>query len=191
MSKTLDALALADLLPSSISADGKVAAAAQAIDPELRAVTAAAGTLPILSRIDELPEELIDLLAWQWHVDLYETTLTLREKRETVKRLLLMHRYKGTRRAVDEALAPINYQVSINEATGEPFLFDVDLYVDVEVDLAEARDRCIRYVNIAKPASRHLRNIDVHYNNEPSTGTFYAGSVLTGYIDVMIDGTRS
>ena len=92
---------------------------------------------------------------------------------------------------MDEALAPIDYTVSINEATGEPFLFDVDLYVDVEVDLAEARDRCIRYVNIAKPVSRHLRNIDVHYNNEPSTGTFYAGSVLTGYIDVMIDATRN
>jgi phage tail P2-like protein len=191
MSKTLDALALAELLPSSIAGDAQVGSAAQAIDPELHAVADFARTLPILSRIDELPEELIDLLAWQWHVDLYETTLTLREKRETVKRLLLMHRYKGTRKAVDEALAPINYEVSINEATGEPFLFDVDLYVDVEVDLAEARDRCIRYVNIAKPVSRHLRNIDVHYNTEPSTGTFYAGSVLTGYIDVMIDATRS
>lgn len=191
MSKTLNALALVDLLPSSISGDEQVTDAAQAIDPELHAVADFARTLPILSRIDELPEELIDLLAWQWHVDLYETTLTLREKRETVKRLLLMHRYKGTRRAVDEALAPINYEVSINEATGEPFLFDLDLYVDVEVDLSEARDRCIRYVNIAKPASRHLRNINAYYNNEPSIGTFYAGSLLTGYIDVMIDATRA
>ena len=191
MSKTLSALALADILPPSISGDGNVAAGAQAIDPELHALVAAAGTLPILSRIDELPEELIDLLAWQWHVDLYENTLTLREKRETVKRLLLIHRYKGTRKAVNESLAPINYEVSINEATGEPFLFDIDLYVDVEVDLAEARDRCIRYVNVAKPVSRHLRNIDVHYNNEPSTGTFYAGSVLTGYVDVMIDASNA
>ena len=60
MSKTLDALALAELLPSSISGDRQVGSAAQAIDPELHAVADFARTLPILSRIDELPEELID-----------------------------------------------------------------------------------------------------------------------------------
>ena len=58
----------------------------------------------ILSRIDELSKPVVDLLAWQWHVDFYELARTLKMKRAMVKGSIPWHRKKGTRWAILKAL---------------------------------------------------------------------------------------
>ena len=63
MAKNLHDLSLQDILPSSIRDDYQVYAAAKALDPELQGVSRDIRETLILSRIDELPEAVIDLLA--------------------------------------------------------------------------------------------------------------------------------
>ena len=101
MIKDLQSLSLMDILPDSILADKKVAAAAQALDAELQAVTQAAVETMHIPRIDILPEAVIDLLAWQWHVDFYEPLgMDIDTKRRLIKESIAWHRIKGTPAAI-------------------------------------------------------------------------------------------
>jgi P2-related tail formation protein len=92
----LKSLKLEDILPSSITGDSQVNSAAHALDAELREVTADTREALIVSRIDELPENVLDLLAWQWHVDFYEPEkLPVALKRNLIKSSILWHRKKA------------------------------------------------------------------------------------------------
>lgn len=159
MAKALDELSLLDVAPASITADRQVAAAATAIDPELRAVSGGTALLPILSRLDELPEAWLDLLAWQWHADAYDEALTLKQKRLIVERTLLVHRYKGTPFAVRQALEGLGYESELIEDTGQHHVFDVMIRLEAGVDVEDVSSRAVSYINSAKPASRHLRRV--------------------------------
>lgn len=107
MAKELLELSLLDILSSSIADDLNVQAIARSIDPEMQSVPHDIRETLILSRIDELPEPVVDLLAWQWHVDFYELARTLEMKRATVKDSIPWHRKKGTRWAILKALEMI------------------------------------------------------------------------------------
>ncbi len=115
MAKNLHDLSLQDILPSSIRDDYQVYAAAKALDPELQGVSRDIREALILSRIDELPEAVIDLLAWQWHVDFYELARTLEMKRKAVKGSIRWHRKKGTVWAIRQALAMLGIESEIVE----------------------------------------------------------------------------
>lgn len=59
--------------------------------------------------LSAIPEPLLDLLAWQFHVDGYEAATCYEDKRRLVDRSILMHRRKGTPWAVAEALRSLGY----------------------------------------------------------------------------------
>ena len=79
MSKDLQSTSLLDILPQNLLADKQIYAAARALDDELQKITAATRDVLILPRIDELSEEVVDLLAWQWSVDFYDELKSLAE----------------------------------------------------------------------------------------------------------------
>lgn len=119
MAKELRFLRLEDISPPSIASDMQVVTAGLALDPELQSVSHDIREALIYSRIDELPEELVDLLAWQFHVDVYEPLsspkLPLSIKRELVKNSIPLHRKKGTRWAVRKILEFLGFKPVIKE----------------------------------------------------------------------------
>lgn len=121
---------LLDLVPESIRCDPQVLAAAKALDNELKAVTAAIPETLLLSRIDDLPEPVIDHLAWQWHVDCYEPVgLDLAKKRKLVKSSIAQHRRKGTPYGVEFAMSIMLADAWVQEwfeYGGEPYFFQVE-----------------------------------------------------------------
>ena len=128
MSKELQSTSLLDILPENLLADAQIYAAARALDDELQKVTAATRDALILPRIDELSEEVVDLLAWQWSVDFYDELKSLEEKRNAVKQSIAMHRIKGTRRAVELALHMVYTSGEVSEwfeYGGRPYYFRV------------------------------------------------------------------
>lgn len=175
MAKTLNDLSLHDLMPPSITEDEKVSAAVLAIDPKLRLAAGEIGLLPILSRLDELPEAWLDLLAWQWHADAYDEALTIGQKRAIVRRTLIVHRYKGTPYAVKQALEGLGYDSELIEDTGLHHVFDLRIELSAGADIGAVTARAVRYVESAKAASRHLRSIG-HLLESDSVSRF--GSVL-------------
>ena len=98
--RDLYTMTLEELLPHSLLSDENVISAAKALDGEIQTVSSSILETLILPRIDELSEEIVDLLAWQFHVDFYDPALSLTAKRNLVKSSILVHRRKGTPWAV-------------------------------------------------------------------------------------------
>ena len=94
--------ALQRILPSSISGDATVKDIVQAISGRLAQLGEQAELVLILPRLKKLPEEIVDELAWQYHVDFYDVAAGLTKKRELVRKAIARHRYKGTPAAVEE-----------------------------------------------------------------------------------------
>ena len=104
MSKNIYNVSLLDIMPQSLLSDPFVAAMAKSMDPELQGISAEIIKCILLPRIGDLPEEVVDLLAWQFHVDFYEPSLDINKKRSLVRNSITWHRKKGTP-AVVESLA--------------------------------------------------------------------------------------
>lgn len=119
---------ISDLLPPNLKADDTVAAAAAALDGELSAVTTAIEECLLLPRLDVLAEDVIDLLAWQWHVEGYQESLTIEHKRKLVLQSIAWHRRKGTPGLVQDLVSAIYSSGVVTEwfeYGGEPFHFRV------------------------------------------------------------------
>ena len=166
MAKDLLSFSLADIIPSSIADDSNVQAIARAVDPELRSVSHDIRETLILSRLDELSEPVVDLLAWQFHVDLYEPTLSIDTKRTLVRDSIPWHRKKGTRWAVRRALENLGFVPTIKEwfepdMGTKPHTFSVSGYYKndpLHIDFLgpDTEGILIRAVEMAKPVRSHL-----------------------------------
>lgn len=65
--------------------------------------------------INELPETLLDILAYDFKVDWWDRTYSIEEKRRTLKDSWRVHRMKGTRAAVETALGAVFQNVHVEE----------------------------------------------------------------------------
>lgn len=78
--------------------------------------------------LDNLPEEVIDELAWQFHVDWYDMQAPIETKIELVKTSRLVHSRLGTVYAVEEVAKAYMGDATIEEwfnYGGEPYYFNV------------------------------------------------------------------
>ena len=162
MIKELQSLSLLDILPANLLEDKKVAAAAQALDAELQAVTKATVETMHLPRLDVLPEAVVDLLAWQWHVDFYEPLgMDIETKRKLVKESIAWHRIKGTPAAVEAVVSAAFDSSKVKEwyeYGGKPFYFKV-ITEDVTTDKVTL-DNMRRAIDSVKNARSWLEKIE-------------------------------
>ena len=156
MAKQYDDILLNDILPDSIADNIEIKNAANILDPELLSVSLCIREALLLSRIEELPEYVIDLLAWQYHVDMYEPlNLPIDTKRSLVRNAILLHRHKGTPWSITQSLVNMGFDYTkINEWWNlgtDPHTFSVEL---------EMREGMIRqaerYIEEYKPVRSHL-----------------------------------
>jgi len=127
--KKVDDVLVTDLLPSSLARSEVVRDVAQACGASLHDVVGRMSELLIYSCIDELEESVIDDLAWQFHVDFYDTGLTLAQKRALVKSAIKDHKYKGTPWAVKSVVKAIRGDVVLQDwyqYGGKPYHFRVN-----------------------------------------------------------------
>ena len=179
MSKELQSTSLLDILPENLLADAQIYAAARALDDELQKITAATRDALILPRIDELSEEVIDLLEWQWSVDFYDELKSLAEKRNAVKQSIAMHRIKGTRRAVELALHMVYTSGEVSEwfeYGGRPYYFRVR-FIEPNSIRTEDVDRVIRIINAVKNTRSWLESIG--FTRHVPMGLYHGAAVST------------
>jgi len=185
---SLDALKLVDLLPSRIT-DEYMEALSYALDPELQEITAAIQEAVIMTRINELSEDLVDLLAWQLHVDFYEPLgLDLDRKRALVKNSLIWHRHKGTKYVLESMIRILffdNFKIEEwFEYGGEPYFFRLVSH-DVITNPAQYKD-LIRAIYELKNERSWLEGLRFNRENE---GTVFVGMVGRRIRRFQIDGT--
>ena len=171
MAKTIEKISLADVIPNSIAHDKNVQALTAAIDPQLNEISKSIKETFIFSRLDSLPENVIDLLAWQWHVDFYEPALPIETKRELVRDSIKWHRKKGTKAAVEAALRKLGFIPTIKEwfepeMQTAPYTFSVRGYYEkdhVNVDFLgeKTEEILLRVITGTMPARSRLVNLTV------------------------------
>ena len=183
MSKELQHTSLFDILPQNLLRDEQIKAAAQALDAELQKITAATKEALLLPRLDELSEAVIDLLAWQWHVDFYEPNMSLETKRQLVRESIAWHRLKGTKAAVEKMVQAVFRGGVVTEwfeYGGEPYHFRVDILSAPQIT-AENTARLLNVINASKNIRSWLdeityrRDLDatIHYAAAPTLHATY------------------
>ena len=121
-------VSLKEILPPSISSDEEVQRTAKAIEENLNMASRLIPAAAVYARIDELPESVLDALAWQLHVDVYDEDMSLAQKRKLVKNAIKDHKYKGTPCAVKSVVEVLLNYAKVEEwyeYGGSPFHFRV------------------------------------------------------------------
>ncbi len=80
------------------------------------------------SRIDNLSEAVLDILAWQFNVDWYDANSDLATKRQAINDALLIHQLRGTPAAVQKVVEIYFGDGAVEEwfnYGGQPFHFQV------------------------------------------------------------------
>ena len=120
---------LLETLPESILQDPKMKAAAQAIDFELKKLSADIRQVLHIPRLDELSGKILDFLGEQLHCDFWEPLyLGDDEKKSMIRESIAWHRIKGTVAAVEKIAAMVWRDCEISEwfdYGGEPYHFRI------------------------------------------------------------------
>jgi len=169
------------VLPPVLAADESMVALAAGIAEVLAGRVSEIERLNIYSRIDELPEDLLDILAYDFKVDWWDADYTLEEKRRTLKDSWRVHRMLGTKAAVETAISAIYPYTKVLEwfeYGGEPYHFRLDINItDDQIDSNKQR-RVLERLNYYKSLRSH--NDGVTYFVEAAPAVAKAASGISG-----------
>lgn len=203
MAKEIIQLSLMDVAPPSITGDKNIQNLITAIDPEILSVSQDIREAFIISRILELPEEVIDLLAWQWHVDFYDIAHTLEAKRAMVLKSISWHRKKGTRGAILDALAMLGVEArftswqDLQDEGAQPYTFVIDAKLTSDfwerVDWTKPTQTIRRAIEESKAARSWMSRLYVYMETQAEQEISIGTATVQGtHHDIgIIQGTSS
>ena len=175
----------ANYLPETLKRDTKMKALAEAVTEQMLGVSAEVDNVLIYSRIDELPEELVDILAYDMHVDWYDYAYPLTTKRDVLKSSVKVHKKLGTKYAVETALRAVHKSAAVSEwfeYGGEPYHFKLDIDISKEGMSAYTGDGIASKVRFYKNLRSHCDGIYYRLGMDPANVSAaaapYLGAVL-------------
>lgn len=146
---------LMSTLPEFLRRDEKVSAVAEAISIKMAELPEMIDSIQIYALIDDLPEPLLDILAYDYKVDWWDPNYPIDVKRQTLKDSWHVHRTLGTKHAVETAISAVYSETFISEwfqYGGPPFEFLLHIdatYEDVDpVKHQRVLDRLEFYKNL-------------------------------------------
>lgn len=180
-----------DITPESLKRDEQILAMCEALQPQMDDVDSSIPIIEIYSRIDELPEPILRMLAVENRVfqDEWELALTIEAKRNLVKSSFFLNKTKGTRASIERIFSLLNITASIQEwfeYGGDPFWFKVSIY-DIEgrgLTKSELQ-QAVRMINRYKPLRCRLDSIDVSVKAEDVVVNFAAAVSSSMILDVL------
>lgn len=169
-SHELDREAMLAALPISLRKDPSVAALAQSIAEILDRRRAEIDNVSLYAHIDSLPEELLDILAYDFKVDWWSPDYSLEEKRQTLKDSWRVHRMLGTKAAVETAIAAIYPRTQVLEwweYGGEPYHFRLDINITGDSVDSEKQRRVLERMDFYKSLRSHNDGVTYFMEAEP------------------------
>ena len=153
MAKDVHSAGLTDIMPENLLESRTVKYSADALTPQLSHTADTIKLIEMIAHIDELPEDIIDSLAWQWRVDFYDYTLPLAKRRSLVKNSIRWHMKKGTKAVVEEVIRAIFNSGIVEEwfeYGGRPYYFRCNL-LNPDTPLTEDQiQQCLRAIDTVK-----------------------------------------
>lgn len=177
----IDAPKLSEILPPSLTSDKKIVAAAEYLDEELAKLSGAIKQVLHLPRLDELPSDVLDHLAWQYHVDNYSADFSEEIKRKMIRESIYLHRIKGTPAAVLLALKAFSNKPEISEwfeYGGKEFFFKV-LLRDLK-DVGDDGETLLRTIYDSKNVRSWLEEIEFDFSDGILAERYHGAHELHG-----------
>ena len=115
MNNTIYGIDLTRALPPTLKNDEDMLALARVIGAELQETGRLIRQNIIYPRIDELPENVLDILAYDLHVDWYDFDYPIEAKRSIIKDSVKVHKRLGTVYATLTALRSVYPNSEIEE----------------------------------------------------------------------------
>lgn len=192
------------LLPYSLSQDPVLVAMFEALVIQLKEAYDEADLLYDLVNIDKLPEPLLDVIAYEKHVDFYDNQLTIEQKRELIKSSISWHRKKGTRWAVERVVSIVYPNANVYEwfeydghkyrfkiEVDEPFIASKDMKRLRElVEATKNKSSWLEYIAIKMPQTQYIELDSDQYHYPiylPICGTFHCEGVPGAATDKALE----
>ncbi len=173
-----------EILPPSLKEDENLKALTEALDKQLQKIEEQIINVLILPRIDQINDsEILDPLAWQFHIEGYELAQSLEEKRNLIKRAIELHRYKGTPYAIKEVLKALGLEGNIKEwfeYGGEPYHFRVEVYSKNKFIDRETEEKLLKLIEEYKNVRSRLEKVSIGYSIGDAYIHLYAGFIDEG-----------
>lgn len=164
------------LLPPSLKNDPDMLALAKTIAQELHLTAENIEKNIIYARIDELDEQMLDILAYDLHIDWYDYSYPIEAKRATIKSSIKVHRRLGTKYAVETALSAVFPDTKIEEwfeYDGQPYTFRINIDITETGVAKELQTAVLDRVRFYKNLRSHLETI--RYKTEKKTSIHMVG----------------
>lgn len=168
-----------EYLPEPLKKDQKMKALAAALTQQLLGASGSMEKVLIYSKIDKLPEELVDILSYDMHVDWYDYSYPLDIKRDILKNSVKVHKTMGTKYAVEKAIGAVYPESKVEEwfqYGGRPHYFRVVLDVtraDETPDIETIKKKIALY----KRLSSHLEEIVLIDNQTAQVQVVYENTI--------------
>lgn len=163
-------------LPEVLRNDEEMLALGTALATALSARVEEIGRLQLYTRIRQLPEDLLDILAYDFKVDWYGYDDEVQIKGALVENSFYVHRHLGTRGAVETAMSDIYPGMVLEEwweYGGGPYRFKVHIATPLATEENERR------FHQALDMSKNLRSaLEAIVVTLESGGTAYAGPAM-------------
>jgi len=153
-------------LPPALKNNEEMLGIATVVGSELQENCRLAKLCLIYARIDELDESILDILAYDLHVDWYDYSYPIEAKRALIKDSVKVHKRLGTKYAVETALRNIYPNSRIEEwfdYGGRPYTFKVvtsDRITSEQV-ISDIRNA----INPVKNVRSHLTEFKIERDN--------------------------
>lgn len=148
-------------LPNVLKKDESMMAIAKVVTEKLLEISNSIDKVLIYANIDKLPDEILDILAYDMHVDWYDETYPVEAKREVIKSSITVHKKMGTKYAVEKALRAVHPASCIEEwfeYGGNPYCFRI-ICDTTESKVQANYEEIVNTVNIYKRLSAHLDSV--------------------------------
>lgn len=194
MSNSVYEIDFTRLLPNVLKQDEKIFTLGKVISEQLQKNIHLSKQAIIYAKIDELSENILDILAYDLHVDWYKYDYPVDVKKDIIKNSVRVHKRLGTKYAVEKALGDLLPNCVVQEwfeYGGLPSYFRI--LVDTQKAKIKATSReIIDIVKFYKRLSAHIDEI-VYYckddtiliHEETKAYHFvpaYSGTVLCGML---------
>lgn len=165
-------------LPQVLKNDAGLNALASSVAVVLQEHNDLLPAVAIYAFIDQLPEKLLDILAYDFKVDWWENSLDIETKRQLLKSSWSIHRISGTTAAVKAVLRIMfDDQFEIQEwwqYGGEPGYFKI---ITQSFQLVCDLDKVVSLMQMVKRLSAHLEKVELHCDLTHTVGVSSAMAV--------------
>lgn len=166
-------------LPQVLRGDPNMLALAEAAAEALATQAEDTAAILIYPDVAELPEDLLDLLAYDYKVDWWDPSFSPEEKRSVLANSWSVHRYLGTKYAVETAISSIYEDSRVEEwfeYGGDPYHFKILIDARYENADPEKHGRVLDRVNLYKNLRSELDAVE--YYDGGGTAAGYAAAVV-------------